>query len=301
MKIGIALPQAGENASPEKIVRAARGAEAIGLDSVWVMDRLLRPTRPVAPFPGMPEAPLPESYGNVLDPLETLAYVAAVTERVQLGTSAVNALLHPPVLLARRLATLDRLSGGRVLAGLAQGWLEDEFIAVGVPRSRRGAGMAEYVEVLRAVWGPDPVRFEGRRYRIPESEIGPKPVAGHVPILFACSWPEVGPATVRAGRVADGLNPYPMARSALAAEVAAFRSAAEAAGRDAGALPVVVRLGGEPGGVADDESLLAGPVERWVDDLAFVASLGIDHAFVDMDAPLDERLSLMEVVRSRVA
>jgi alkanesulfonate monooxygenase SsuD/methylene tetrahydromethanopterin reductase-like flavin-dependent oxidoreductase (luciferase family) len=145
MQLGIALPQRGKDASVEKIARVAREAEAIGLDSVWAMDRLLRPLRPVQLLPGVDAQPLPEYYANVFDPIETLTYVAALTERVRLGTSAINALFHPPVVLARRLATLDQVSGGRVIAGIVQGWLADEFVVAGVPRTRRGGGMAEHV------------------------------------------------------------------------------------------------------------------------------------------------------------
>jgi alkanesulfonate monooxygenase SsuD/methylene tetrahydromethanopterin reductase-like flavin-dependent oxidoreductase (luciferase family) len=96
MQLGIALPQRGKDASVENIARVAREAEAIGLDSVWVMDRLLRPLRPVQLPPGVDAQPLPEHYANVFDPIEALTYVAALTERVRLGTSAINALFHRP-------------------------------------------------------------------------------------------------------------------------------------------------------------------------------------------------------------
>jgi probable F420-dependent oxidoreductase len=270
MQLGVALPQRGKDASVENIALVAREAEAIGLDSVWVTDRLLRPLRPVQLLPGVDAQPLPDYYANVFDPIETLTYVAALTERVRLGTSAINALFHPPVVLARRLATLDQVSGGRVIAGIVQGWLADEFVVAGVPRTRRGAGMAEHVAAMRAVWAQDPVRFQGRFYQIPASEIGPKPLQpGGIPILIGGSWPTaVGAASERAGRIADGLDPYHWTREPLAAEVAAFRAAARAAGRDADALPVVVRADGRltdeplPGGRPPAVRRHAGAVGR---------------------------------------
>ena len=177
VKVRVHLPVADRDVSPQRITEVAREAERLGLDSVWVWERLLRPTEPIAMGgAGGPVMEAPEQFGRVFDPLDALAYVAATTSTVALGTSVLDTLFHAPVVLARRLATVDRLSGGRLLAGIGQGWMEHEFVAAGVPMSRRGAGFEEHVRAMQAVWGPDPVRFEGRFYRIPEAEIGPKPV-----------------------------------------------------------------------------------------------------------------------------
>lgn len=108
----MALPHTGKLASPETISRAAQEAERMGCTTVWVLERLLRPVG----------GGMPDHYANVYEPLETLAYVAAKTGRIRLGTSIMDALFHVPVALARRFATLDRLSGGRVVAGLGQGY-----------------------------------------------------------------------------------------------------------------------------------------------------------------------------------
>jgi alkanesulfonate monooxygenase SsuD/methylene tetrahydromethanopterin reductase-like flavin-dependent oxidoreductase (luciferase family) len=94
-----------------------------------------------------------------------LSYVAALTERVRLATSVIDAL-HPLVVLARHFATLDQFSGGRVVAGLGQGWMPQEFETATVPMDRIGAGMDEVVAAMRACWCPDPVEYEGRFYRI---------------------------------------------------------------------------------------------------------------------------------------
>jgi alkanesulfonate monooxygenase SsuD/methylene tetrahydromethanopterin reductase-like flavin-dependent oxidoreductase (luciferase family) len=167
MKLGVHLPLAGRGASPAAITQVAEEAERIGLDSVWAWERLMRPTVPIAMGgPGGPVMKAPEDFGAVYDPIETLTYVAARTSRIALGTSVLDALFQSPIILARRLATLDRFSGGRLIAGIGQGWMEQEFEAAGVPMRRRGAGFEEHLLAVRAVWGPDPVRFEGRRYRI---------------------------------------------------------------------------------------------------------------------------------------
>ncbi|GAC1375623.1 MAG: hypothetical protein NVS2B12_33720 [Ktedonobacteraceae bacterium] len=189
MELGIGLPQAGKIASPQAILQVAQEAERLGYDSVWVYEHMLRPTKPIPGVMGGSPQLQPAIYGSAYDPLETLAYVAAKTERVKLGTSVINALLHPPLILARRLATLDHLSNGRVIAGLGQGWMEAESKAVNVPMKRRGSGMEEYVQVLRAIWGPDPVSFSGRFYTITEAQIGPKPVQPTgIPIILGSSY-----------------------------------------------------------------------------------------------------------------
>ena len=168
MRLGVHLPIAGKGASPETILQVAVEAERIGLDSVWSWERLMRPTVPIAlGGAGGPVMDAPEMFGIVYDPIETLAYVAARTSRITLGTSVLDALFQSPIILARRLATLDRFSDGRLVAGVGQGWMDQEFQAAGVSMKRRGAGFEEHILAMRAVWGPDPVSFEGRFYRIP--------------------------------------------------------------------------------------------------------------------------------------
>jgi alkanesulfonate monooxygenase SsuD/methylene tetrahydromethanopterin reductase-like flavin-dependent oxidoreductase (luciferase family) len=119
-----------------------------------------------------------------------LTFVAARTRKVKLGTSVMSALFQNPVTLARRFATLDRLSDGRAIAGIGQGDFRDEFEAANIPIKRRGRGFEEFVKAMRAVWGPDPVSFTGDFYNIPESRIGPKPVqSGGIPMYWVPSLP----------------------------------------------------------------------------------------------------------------
>ena len=111
------LPHLGENATRDNVLYVAKEIERQGLDSVWALDRLLWPLKPQTPYVASPDGSLPSEYQNVLDPLETLTYLAANTERISLGTSIIDMLFDNPVILAKRLATLDVLSGGRVIAG----------------------------------------------------------------------------------------------------------------------------------------------------------------------------------------
>jgi probable F420-dependent oxidoreductase len=185
MKVGILLPHVGENATRESVLYITKQAEEEGLDSIWAIERLLWPVKPQTPYGGIPNAPIPVEYQNVLDPLDTLTYLAANTDRISLGTSIIDMLLHNPVVLARRFATLDVLSGGRVIAGFGLGWSKDEFDVSGIPFRHRGARADEYLQVLKRIWTDDVVEFRGQFYNIPASKIGPKPVQKpHPPILL---------------------------------------------------------------------------------------------------------------------
>ncbi len=229
MELGVALPTSARYASAESIARIAQEAERLGYTSLWTYERLLYPIAGVTQPDGSTWQ-LPESYKSVYEPIETLSYVAAYTQRVKLGTSIVNAPFQSPVLLARRFATLDRLSNGRVIAGLGQGWMEQEFATSNVSIKERGKRIEEYIAALRAIWGPDPVSFDGNFYHIPASLINPKPVQqGGIPILMGFN---TLAAVKRAARLADILNPIAFTFEALESAVTTFHSAAREAGRD---------------------------------------------------------------------
>ena len=148
MQIGIHLPQAGSRATPELIRRHAIRAEALGLADVWVSEHI------IVPRASFPRSPL------FYDPVLTLTWVAAVTERVRLGTSVLVLPMRHPLPLAKELSTLHNLSGGRLILGVGVGWLEAEFAALGAPFHERGRRMDEGIAMMRAVWSQDPVTFE---------------------------------------------------------------------------------------------------------------------------------------------
>jgi probable F420-dependent oxidoreductase len=185
MKVGLFLPHVGELITTENILYIATEAEKEGIDSVWVLDRLLWPINPQTPYVASPDGSLPIVYQNVLDPLTTLTYVAAVTERIFLGTSIIDMFFQNPVVLSKRITALDILSDGRAIAGLGIGWSKDEFEVSGIPYKDRGARADEYLQVLQKIWTDDVVEFKGQFYNIPSSKIGPKPVqVPHPPVLL---------------------------------------------------------------------------------------------------------------------
>src|SRR5213082_3947239 len=150
MQLGIHLPHAGSRASPELIRRHARRAEDLGLGDIWVSEHIIVPRKQ------FPRSPL------FYDPILTLTWVAAVTERVRLGTSVIVLPMRHPLPLAKELSTLQNLSGGRLILGVGVGWLEAEFNALGVPFNERGRRMDEGIAMMRAVWSQDPVTFEAK-------------------------------------------------------------------------------------------------------------------------------------------
>jgi probable F420-dependent oxidoreductase len=184
LKVGITLPQAGEQSTKENIVRTAKTAEDEGFDSLWVFERLLWPINPQTPYVATSDGSLPVEYQNILDPLETLTYVAANTNKIALGTSVIDMLFHNPVILARRFATLDVLSEGRSIAGFGIGWSKDEYQVSNIPFQNRGKRADEFIQVLKKIWTDDVVEFKGKYYSIPASKIGPKPIQKPHPPIY---------------------------------------------------------------------------------------------------------------------
>ncbi len=300
MRVGISLPQLGPQASPEALVKVARRAEEIGYDSVWVLERILWPLNPKEPYPAAPDGKLPETYQSVLDPIETLTFAAAHTTKIQLGTSVLVMPYHSPIQLARRIASLDVLSGGRTLVGVGVGWSHDEFEAVGTPFERRGARCDEFLQVLIELWTKDPVKFEGEFYRIPESMVGPKPVQKPHPPVYLAGF---GQYTFdRAAKFADGWNPAGvMSFEALEGTIKQFQRTARNAGRDN--MEIVLRsftmVFPQPAG--PNRTPMTGSLEQIREDVARLREIGVTHLIqspptigFDPSARIDQMLETLE-------
>jgi probable F420-dependent oxidoreductase len=184
MKVGMVLPEAGQQATRKNIIQAAKQAEEEGFDSLWTWERLICPLKPQTPYPLTPDGSLPTEFQNVFDTLETLTFAAANTNKIALGTSVIDMLFHNPVILARRFATLDILSEGRAICGFGIGWLKDEYQASNISLRDRGKRADEYIQLLKKIWTDDIVEFKGEYYNIPASKIGPKPIQKPHPPLY---------------------------------------------------------------------------------------------------------------------
>lgn len=267
VKVGFALPVSGSWATPENVLTVARKAEQLGYSSLWTFQRLLAPVA----------EQLAPQYRSVLDPTAVLGFAAAVTERAGLGVAIVNAPFLSPALLAKQFASLDVLSSGRLIAGLGLGWLGGEFTASGIPYERRGARMEEYLRCLDALWGPDPVSFDGEFYQVPPSLALPKPVR-RPPVLLGG---DATPALQRIGRLADGwISSSRVPPTELGERVRVVIAAAVEAGRDPSELQFVCR-----GVVLDTERTgpLTGSLQEVRADLPELAAQGITEVFIDLN------------------
>ncbi|MCW2943871.1 MAG: Hydride transferase 1 [Actinoallomurus sp.] len=282
MRVGLAVSQYGSFARRDAVTEVARGAEDLGFDSLWTGDRILDPVSPRDRYPGSADGRMPPEFRTFLDPLTVLTLAAAVTERVRLGTSTLNAPWYSPVLLARTLTTLDVLSEGRLDVGFGAGWSSDEYEAVNVPWRGRGARLEHVIDVLERIWTTDPVEHRDPYASIPASHIEPKPVQRPRPPIYLGGF-SAG-ALDRIGRRADGWLASGVALPLLTQLWHRVRRAAEGSGRDPGALRMIVRINAmiteKP---ADAERV---PREGTIDQVAeyslAAADAGADEVFVDL-------------------
>jgi probable F420-dependent oxidoreductase len=276
VKIGLGLPVSGAWATPSSISSFAAHAEQAGYTSLWTFQRLTVPQGS-----GMDAV-----YQSVLDPIAALSYAAAFTSAIRLGVAVINAPFVSPGYLAKQAASVDVLSGGRLDLGLGLGWMLEEFTLTGGSMPRRGARLAEYVRVLRALWGEQPCEFSGEFYMVPLGSVLPVPVQpGGPPILVG----GLAPAALRrAGRIADGwVTSSRQDLSRIAECVTTVREAAAEAGRDPEDLRIicrgVVRAGDQVGGGHGGRMLLSGSNAQIRGDVEWLAGQGVTEVFYDLN------------------
>ncbi|MGW5222812.1 LLM class flavin-dependent oxidoreductase [Nocardia sp. NPDC004085] len=297
LEIGYLLPTRDQTVlgdhDPKRLVTQARRAEHVGFDSVWAGDSPV--TRPRA------------------DPLLVLAAAAEATERITLGTAVLLPALRHPILLAHQLATLDRMSNGRVIAGMGGGFptpaTEAQFAALGVEFTSRVARMAESIDAMRRLWSGESVSYRGEHFGFADVRLAPPPSRpGGPPIWLAGSG---GPALRRVARLADGWLPYPTEAATYAAELDVIERAGPARPVTR-ALYATLCLDEDPekarerlqasiqgyynaplGFIASVQAVFAGTAREAADWLAGYAAAGARHlvirlATADHDASLEQ-------------
>jgi probable F420-dependent oxidoreductase len=286
-RLGLSLPQTHQYDIGRDVPDVARTAEEIGFESLWVFERALFPEPATQGLYGMPGVPWPAAYRGLAEPLVTLTLAASATRRARLGTSVLVAPLHGPFQLARALGTLDAASGGRVVAGLGTGWSLDEYAAAGVaPYEERGQVLDEVLDVCRAVWGPDPVHYEGRLTKIASAVVAPKP-ARPIPVLLPAFSKKSLSRLIARG---DGWMPVAMGAEQLAAQWQGVRDLAAERGRTK-PIESVARINLRYTAKSydgADRAPFQGNIDQIVTDLAAHAEVGLDEYFLDFgDTPRD--------------
>ncbi len=262
MKFGLRYCNTGQYTNPTRAVELVQAGEAAGFESVWTVEHTVIPAGYQSTYPYSPDGKMAGGIDDfpLPDPLIWMSYVAAATREIKLATGILILPQHNPVITAKQVATLDHMSGGRVLLGIGVGWLKEEFDAIGASFADRGARTDEYVAAMRALWSEASPSFEGEFVTFRDAYCQPQPVNGTVPIIVGGHSPA---AARRAGRLGDGFFP---ARGASADLIGLARHTAEEAGRDPATLEITTSM---------PESLA---------ELADLAAIGVDRVLVPVTA-----------------
>jgi probable F420-dependent oxidoreductase len=264
MKFGIAFANTGPFATPAGASVMAEAAEQSGFESVWTVEHVVVPRDYSSAYPYSRDGKMPGGGEfDIPDPLIWLSWLAARTTTLKLATGILILPQRNPVVLAKEVATLDALSGGRMLLGIGIGWLEEEFDILGVPFADRARRTEEYVEAMRALWSQDLPTFSGETVSFADAFCRPRPVDGSVPVIVGGHSPA---AARRAGRIGDGFFP---AKGDLPALLGEMRTAAEQAGRDPDAIEVTY-----------SGAAVIGGGEAALDEVGRLADMGVSRLLV---------------------
>lgn len=238
MKFGMLFANTGTMGEPAVAADLARTAEGLGFESLWASQHVVVPADYASPCPYTQNGRMPGGDDvSIPDPLVWLGYISAATNTIRLATGTMIAPLLNPVVLAKQLATLDHLSGGRVEAGIGLGWLKEEFDAVGVPFEDRGARADEYISAMRALWTQPVASHHGKYVNFDNCILRPQPAQKTVPIHIGGN--SVASAR-RAGSYGDGFFPMTREADALKSLLTEMRNAAVAQDRDLDDIEVTV-------------------------------------------------------------
>ncbi len=241
MRFGLAFASS-IGTDPASAIEIARVAEEAGFESVWGGEHVVFPSTIESAYPYTADGRVPATPSTPIpDPLIWLAYVAAAAPTLRLGTCILILPQRNPLVLAKELATLDHLSGGRVELGIGVGWMREEFEALGVPWERRGRRNDEYVEALRTIWSGEHVEYHGEFVDFAPLTCTPRPAQGaDVPILVGG---DTDVAIRRAARLADGYFPGESDPARLGELIARVRAECEAQERDPGSIEINAMFG----------------------------------------------------------
>ena len=292
MKVGLAFGSSIAIDGPATM-ELCRQAEQLGFESIWGGEHVIIPDSIHSKYPYTEDGKIPaEPDTPIPDPLIWLAYAAAAAPSLRLGTCILIVPQRNPLILAKELATLDQLSGGKVELGLGVGWLEEEFNALGVPWAQRGKRNDEYIAAMRALWEAPHAEFHGDFVDFDPCTCSPRPVNGNIPIIVGG---DTDAALNRAVRLADGYFPGEGDPEKLGALISRLHTKAQEADRDPSSIAINAMFGAQmmdpPAGV---EQLAGIGVDRiMVPAFFFAGDGGLDRmqAFGEQVIPLANQAS----------
>jgi probable F420-dependent oxidoreductase len=302
MDFGLHLPASSAGVKPEDLVRFARQAEALGFYCLTIADHVIVPKDISVPYPYTVDGKYPGT-GYHLETLSTMGFLAGATQRIRFATSVMILPYRNPVVTAKMLASLDVLSGGRVIVGAGVGWMKEEFENIRTePFSERGKVTDEYIAAFRELWTSENPSFDGKYCRFSDIVFLPKPVQKPtIPIWIGGHSKQ---AIRRAARLGDGWHPIggvptiPLEPQDVAADMSMLREYAERAGRDAKKIRVALK-----GSLFDREKQITpgkrrrfiGSAEEVASDIRDYSAVGVDTMIFDVRRPtIAETLERME-------
>ena len=307
MDFGLHLPASSANVKPEDLVRFAQQAEALGFYCLTVADHVIVPKNISIPYPYTVDGKYPGT-GHHLETLTTMSFLAGATQRIRFITSVMIAPYRNPIITAKMLASLDVLSGGRVIVGLGVGWMKEEFDNLGSPAfAERGRVTDEYIHAFRELWSSDNPTFSGQFCNFSDIIFLPKPVQKPgIPIWIGGHSKQ---AIRRAARLGDGWHPIggvptiPLEPEDVRKDLAMLAEYAQAAGRDPKQIHVALK-----GSLFDKEKKIEGRRRRFMGEADEIASdirdyrtAGVDTMIFDVRRPTStETLERMEWMAKEV-
>jgi len=304
MKIGISIPRLPDSAAIRRFVQRA---EQLGFESVLAGDHVVLPTAGTNQYPytadGSFQRPSDEPF---LETMTLLGYMAACTETIKLGSTVIILPYRNPVVQAKMFASLDVLTGGRMICGVGVGWLEEEFNTLGVPFAQRGPMSDEFLQIFKVLWTEPEPEFHGRFYNIQGIQFYPKPVQQpHIPI-----W--VGGHTRRAlrrtAKYGDCWHTTRQTPDFVAQNLPYLREQTEKAGRDPASISISLKrslfftdIGTPEGTSVPTGGLVMGTTQEVIDDVCYCREVGIDQLTYDFRVEgIDGQIQVMEQLADRV-
>lgn len=305
MNLGVSLPTVGPTAEREFLLDTARAADRLGFHSVWASDHVVLPKERRSEYPYKRSTTEMAFTPGItwLDPVSSMGVVAGATEKVLIGSAVLVLPYRNPVVLANEISTLDRLTEGRIVLGIGAGWLAEEFEALGVPPSARGARTDEYIRVLKTLWAStDPVSFEGRFVTFHDVVLATQPHrSGGPPVYCGGNTPH---ALRRAGALADGWLGFEVWAEEIAELRGAIERSAKEAERDPSDVALSLRRAVKPPFEVTDflpqRRSIAGSAREVADELLRYRDEGVSTMILDLAMLPAEAVRTMEWLAAEV-